>query len=46
MIADRKELIFTLKPTNVHEDYDYGFWINSEYFTNSLAYLFELAWKD
>jgi HTH-type transcriptional regulator, sugar sensing transcriptional regulator len=46
MISDRKELIFTLKPTNVHEDYDYGFWINSEYFTNSLAYLFELAWKD
>lgn len=46
MISDKKELIFTLKPTNVHEDYDYGFWINSEYFTNSLAYLFELAWKD
>jgi sugar-specific transcriptional regulator TrmB len=46
MLSDRKELIFTLKPTNVHEDYDYGFWINSEYFTNSLAYLFELAWKD
>jgi pyrroline-5-carboxylate reductase len=44
MIADKKELIFTLKPTNVHEDFDYGFWINSEYFTNSLAYLFELAW--
>jgi sugar-specific transcriptional regulator TrmB len=46
LMADRKELIFTLKPTNVHEDYDYAFWINSEYFTNSLAYLFELAWKD
>ena len=46
MMADRKELIFTLKPTNVHEDYDYAFWINSEYFTNSLAYMFELAWKD
>lgn len=45
MISDRKELIFTLKPTNVHEDYDYGFWINSEYFTNSLAYLFDLAWN-
>ncbi len=46
LMADRKELIFTLKPTNVHEDYDYAFWINSEYFTNSLAYMFELAWKD
>jgi len=46
LIVDRKELIFTLKPTNVHEDYDYAFWINSAYFTNSLAYMFELAWKD
>lgn len=46
LMADRKELIFTLKPTNVHEDFDYAFWINSEYFTNSLAYMFELAWKD
>ena len=45
LMADRKELIFTLKPTNVHEDYDYAFWINSEYFTNSLAYMFELAWN-
>jgi len=46
LLVDRKELIFTLKPTTAHEDYDCGFWINSEYFTNSLAYLFELAWKD
>jgi sugar-specific transcriptional regulator TrmB len=45
LMTDRKELIFTLKPTNVHEDYDYAFWINSEYFTNSLAYMFELAWN-
>ena len=46
VIADKRELIFTVKPTNTHEDYDYGFWINSEYFANSLAYMFELAWKD
>ncbi len=46
IIADKKELIFTLKPTDVHEDFDHGIWINSEYFTNSLAYMFELAWKD
>ncbi len=46
LLTDRRELIFTIKPTNVHEDFDYGFWISSEYFTNSLAYLFELAWKD
>ena len=46
MIADKKEIIFTMKPNSVHEDFDYGIWINSEYFANSLAYLFELAWKD
>tara|TARA_Y100000310_G_scaffold138682_1_gene137707 strand:+ start:120 stop:902 length:783 start_codon:yes stop_codon:yes gene_type:complete len=46
LIADRRELIFTIKPTNVHEDFDYGVWINSEFFTNSLAYMFDLAWKD
>ena len=45
IIADKTELIFTLKPTNVHEDFDYGVWINSPYFTGSLAYMFELAWR-
>jgi sugar-specific transcriptional regulator TrmB len=45
VIADKAELIFTIKPTNVHEDYDYGVWINSPFFTNSLAYLFDLAWE-
>ena len=46
IIADKKEIIFTIKPTSVHEDFDYGVWINSEYFANSMGYLFELAWKD
>ncbi len=46
LIVDKKEIIFTIKPTSVHEDFDYGVWINSEYFANSLAYMFELAWKD
>lgn len=46
VIADKRELIFTIKPTSVHEDFDYGVWINSEYFTTSLAYMFELAWRD
>ena len=45
LIADKRELIFTIKPTNVHEDFDYGVWINSTFFTNSLAYMFDLAWK-
>jgi sugar-specific transcriptional regulator TrmB len=46
VIADKTELIFTIKPTNVHEDFDYGVWINSMFFTNSLAYMFELAWEN
>lgn len=46
IIADKREIIFTIKPTSVHEDFDYGVWINSEYFVNSMAYLFDLAWKD
>ncbi|MCR4284754.1 MAG: hypothetical protein NUV97_01765 [archaeon] len=45
VIVDKTELIFTIKPTNVHEDFDYGVWINSPFFTNSLVYMFELAWK-
>lgn len=44
IIADKKEIIFTIKPTTVHEDFDYGVWINSEYFANSMAYMFDLAW--
>jgi HTH-type transcriptional regulator, sugar sensing transcriptional regulator len=45
VIADKSELIFTMKPTNVHEDYDCGIWINSQFFTNSIAYMFDIAWK-
>ena len=46
VISDKTELIFTIKPTNVHEDFDYGVWINSPFFINSLVYLFDTAWKD
>ncbi len=45
VIADKNELIFTMKPTNTHEDFDYGIWINSAFFTNSIAYMFDLAYK-
>ncbi len=45
IIADKSELIFTMKPTTTHDDFDYGIWINSPFFTNSVAYMFELAWK-
>ena len=45
VIADKQELIFTIKPTTDGYDDDKGIWINSPFFTNSLAYMFELAWK-
>lgn len=46
VMVDKRELIFTMKPHSTHEDFDYGVWINSEFFTNSLAYMFELAWRN
>jgi sugar-specific transcriptional regulator TrmB len=46
LIVDGKEIIFTMSPTSVHEDFDYGVWINSEYFASSLTKMFELAWKE
>ena len=46
VIADKTELIFTIKPTNVHEDFDYGVWINSPFFTTSMAYMFDIAWEN
>jgi len=47
VLVDKKEIIFTIKPhANTHEDYDYGVWINSAFFTNSLAYMFEIAWRN
>lgn len=45
LIADKTELIFTMKPTNVHEDFDYGIWVNSPFFSNSLSYMFDLVWN-
>lgn len=46
VIVDKREIIFTIKPTSVHEDFDYGVWINSDFFATSMSYLFELAWKE
>ncbi len=46
VIVDRKEILFTIKSSLTHEDTDNAFWINSSFFTSSLAYMFELAWKD
>ncbi len=29
----------------VHEDFDYGIWVNSPFFSNSLSYMFDLVWN-
>lgn len=44
ILVDKEELLFTVNSASTHEDFDNGLWINSEYFSNSLAYMFELAW--
>ncbi|MEM4605892.1 MAG: helix-turn-helix domain-containing protein [Candidatus Pacearchaeota archaeon] len=47
LIIDKREVLFMVKPINEKDDdKENAFWINSNYFANSLAYLFELAWKD
>ncbi len=46
VIVDKTEIIFTMKPTSVHEDFDYAVWVNSPFFTNSLSYMFEMAWNN
>ncbi len=45
LIVDRAELLFIVNPNNKYEDFDHGVWINSAYLANSLAYMFELAWR-
>ncbi len=47
LIIDREEILFIVKPLNEkNDDKENAFWVNSVYFANSLAYLFDLAWKD
>ena len=54
VIADKSELIFTMKPIQKNEkntkkdsknDNDSGIWINSPLFTSSISYMFDMAWK-
>lgn len=46
LMVDKTETIFTIKSTSVHEDFDHAVWVNSPFFTNSLAYMFDIAWQD
>lgn len=47
LIIDNEEILFMVKPLNEKDDdRENAFWINSFYFASSLAYLFELAWRN
>jgi sugar-specific transcriptional regulator TrmB len=46
MLIDGEQLMFMLlNDEEVHPSYDIGVWINTEFFTQALESLFEIAWK-
>lgn len=47
LIVDGKEILFMIADDNeIHPTYDVGIWVNTPFFANALAELFELAWKE
>ena len=45
-IVDSEQLMFMLlNDDNVHPSYDVGVWLNTEFFSQALEQLFEIAWK-
>jgi sugar-specific transcriptional regulator TrmB len=47
VVVDGKEVIFMVTDDNeVHPTYDIGIWVNTPFFAQALAELFELAWKE
>jgi sugar-specific transcriptional regulator TrmB len=47
VVVDGKEVIFMVNDDNeVHPTYDIGIWVNTPFFAQALAELFELAWKE
>jgi len=47
VIVDGEQLLFMLlDDEKVHPTYDVGVWINTEFFSQTLEQLFELAWKE
>jgi sugar-specific transcriptional regulator TrmB len=47
VVADKKELLFMLlDDEQVHPTYDVGIWLNTPFFAQTIAQLFELAWKE
>ena len=47
VVIDSNQLMFMLlDDEKFHPNYDIGVWINTEFFSQSLEQMFELAWKD
>jgi HTH-type transcriptional regulator, sugar sensing transcriptional regulator len=46
-VVDGKEIIFmVIDDQEVHPTYDIGIWVNTPFFANAMAQLFDLAWKE
>jgi len=46
-IIDGEQLMFMLlSDDNVHPNYDVGIWINTQFFSQALDQLFDIAWKN
>ena len=47
VVVDGKEVMFMVNDdADVHPTYDIGIWINTPFFANALAEMFELAWTN
>jgi len=47
MLIDKEQVMFMLlNDDEVHPAYDVGVWLNTEFFTQALESLFEIAWKN
>lgn len=44
-ISDRKQVLFVINNSNVPEEEEVGIWLDSDFFSGSLSYLFDLAVK-
>ena len=47
ILVDKQEIIFmVLDDKEVHPSYDVGIWVNTPFFSQSLAQLYEIAWDE
>jgi len=44
-IIDKEQILFLLNSPGLRDEEELGIWINSEFFVNSISFLFEQVWK-